>query len=95
MSVLDIIGVVLAGLALGLIFYGGLWLTTARLATAKQPALLALASFWIRSLVVIGGVVLFVRLDWRYGLILIPGFALGRLLVPGMFQDRKAPKKCT
>lgn len=41
--------VFLGGLVLGLIFYGGLWLTVRRVLTAQQPALLTVSSFVIRT----------------------------------------------
>lgn len=47
-----VVGVV-AGAWLGLVFFGGLWWTTQRLATARQPGLLLAGSLLIR-LVILG-----------------------------------------
>lgn len=44
-----------AGLLLGTFFFSGLWWTAQRLATVKYPVLLALASFLVRTAVVLGG----------------------------------------
>lgn len=44
-----------AGAALGLVFFGGLRLTVERLLTAKNPALLFLASLVLRSAAVVAG----------------------------------------
>lgn len=37
------------GMALGAIYFGGLWLTLQRLTTTGRPAVLALGSFLVRS----------------------------------------------
>lgn len=44
-----------AGIGLGLLFFGGLWLTVQRLSTTSRPALLALGSFWGRAAVCLVG----------------------------------------
>lgn len=44
-----------AGLALGLFYFGGLWWTVNRLATAGQPGLLMLGSMVVRVAVVLAG----------------------------------------
>lgn len=38
-----------AGLALGLLFFGGLWWTTQRLATSSRPALVVSVSLLVRT----------------------------------------------
>lgn len=43
------------GTALGLFYFGGLWLTVNRLNKSSQPALLSLASFFVRTAVVLSG----------------------------------------
>ena len=68
-----------AGMLLSLFYFGGLWLTVNRLASARQPALLALGSSIIRIAVlltafyfVMGG-----RIDRL--LVCLAGFMLARL----------------
>jgi F1F0 ATPase subunit 2 len=39
----------IAGLALGLLFFGGLWWTTQRLATSSRPALVMSVSLLVRT----------------------------------------------
>ncbi len=56
---------ILAGLALGGFFFGGLWWTVRRLPDARHPATLALTSFLVRTVVTAGG--LFVAADGRVG----------------------------
>ncbi len=52
---------VIAGVALGVVFFGGLRLTTARMNRTRNVALLTVASFVARSLISIGGLFLVVR----------------------------------
>ena len=44
-----------AGLAIGTVFFGGLWWTTSRVAATKRPALLFVASFVVRTSFAISG----------------------------------------
>lgn len=44
-----------AGLGLGLFYFGGLWWTVNRVATAGQPGLLMLGSMLLRGVVVLAG----------------------------------------
>jgi F1F0 ATPase subunit 2 len=48
----------LGGLVLGIVHFGGLWITVRRLVTARHPALLGLGSFVLRITLVVGGVAL-------------------------------------
>ena len=95
MSVAAIVAASFAGVVLGAFFYGGLWFTVTRLRTARHPAILALASFWIRSVAVLVGAVFFARRGWQLGLILIPGFAAGRFVVSFFLRERRMSLKCT
>ena len=55
MSALAIMIRFLGGLAAGVFFYGGLWFTVRHLPVSRYRALLMLASFGIRTLVVLSG----------------------------------------
>ena len=69
----------LAGFALGIVFYGGLWLTVRALPKSKHAVLLALASFWGRTGLVIGGLLLAMDASWQRALACMVGFAMARL----------------
>ncbi|NCC81953.1 MAG: hypothetical protein EOM04_06765 [Clostridia bacterium] len=45
----------LAGIVLGLIFFGGLYFTTKKLPASKSPALLMFLSITLRMIILIGG----------------------------------------
>lgn len=58
MAVTDVVllvAVLGAGMVLGVVYFGGLWATIQRLASARRPAVLALASFVLRTVVVVAG----------------------------------------
>jgi F1F0 ATPase subunit 2 len=70
-----------AGAAVGMLFFGGLWWTVQRLATAEHPGLLSLASFLVRSALAL---LLFYPLiagAWQRGLAALLGFMTVRFLM--------------
>ncbi len=81
----------LAGTALGLFFYAGLWLTVRSLPRARHPVLLALGSFWIRILVVLAGVLLLMKGRWQYLVVCLVGFLVGRIAVWKALPERTEP----
>jgi F1F0 ATPase subunit 2 len=69
----------ICGLGLGMLYFGGLYLTLKRLAVSRQPALLTYGSFAARSIVCLLGFYLISR-GGLMGLIgSIAGFALMKL----------------
>lgn len=45
----------LAGIALGILYFGGLWLTITKMRTLKNPGIFLILSFILRTVIVIGG----------------------------------------
>ena len=78
----------LAGVALGVCFYGGLWFTVQRLATSAHPVLLTVGSFWLRLVVVLAAFVLLARQGLASVVISMSGFVLARLAVSRLVPDR-------
>ena len=77
-----------SGIILGMVYFGGLWLTLQRVRTTKQPALLTLASFMGRSALCILGFYLISGIGLRGLALCLAGFvlvkiALIRMLGPG------------
>lgn len=58
MTELTIVAALTGGALLGLLFYGGLWLTVRRLPSVRHPALLVLASLTGRLALAAGGLYL-------------------------------------
>jgi len=80
----------LAGGALGTIFFGGLWWTIRGGLPSHAPALWFLASFTVRTGVVLGGFFLVTRGDWRNALACMLGFLGARAAVTWLTRTRPA-----
>ncbi|MGD1095009.1 MAG: ATP synthase subunit I [Bryobacteraceae bacterium] len=70
-----------AGLALGILFYGGLWMTVCRLPGSAHPVILTVGSFWLRTVITVGGFLLVMNGRWQNAVVCMFGFAGGRLAV--------------
>jgi F1F0 ATPase subunit 2 len=71
----------LAGVALGAIFFGGLWWTIRRGVLSQRPAVWFFGSLMLRGIIAAAGFTLVSRGDWRRLLACLLGFLLARLLV--------------
>ena len=94
MSALSILSRLLAGAALGIFFYAGLWFTVRALLTTRRPALLTLGSFWIRTLVVLVSFLFLMKGSWQYALICLAGFIMGRVAVSKSLRMQTARTTC-
>jgi len=79
----------LFGLVLGLLFYGGLWLTVRALPRSGHPVVLALASFWGRTGLVLAGFVATAH-RWQNAALCLVGFVIARVLLARSIPGRKA-----
>jgi len=70
-----------AGAALGVFYFGGLWWTTQRLVIASNPALLAFASFVVRTVVTLAGFYLVAGGHWVRLVVCLAGFLLARTVL--------------
>ena len=68
--------VLLVGMLLGAVFFGGLWWTVDKAASSKQPAVLFLFS-------------LLIRLSWERFLICLLGFIMARFIVIRLTRNIK------
>jgi F1F0 ATPase subunit 2 len=84
--------ILLAGFALGLFFYGGLWYTVQAAPSAKHPLLLLLTSFWTRNIVVICGFVLAMDGEWQRAAICLTGFVAARYAWTRLMPQPRAGK---
>lgn len=71
----------LAGVLLGMFFFGGLWWTIRRGVSSKQPAVLFFFSLFLRTGIALAGFYFVARGDWRRVLACLVGFILARILV--------------
>jgi F1F0 ATPase subunit 2 len=72
---------VLAGMLLGVFFFGGLWWTVRRALSSRQAALWFSGSFLARTAVTLTGFFFAAQGDWRRMAGCIAGFLGARLLV--------------
>jgi F1F0 ATPase subunit 2 len=68
----------LAGAALGMIFFGGLWWTVRSGLGSKVPALWFLVSLALRTAMVLAGFYFVAHGDWRNALACLLGFLTAR-----------------
>lgn len=73
--------VVLAGLLLGALYFGGLWWTVLKGVSARQPALWFGVSLLLRTGIVLAGFYLASGADWKRLLLCLLGFIVARFIV--------------
>jgi F1F0 ATPase subunit 2 len=71
----------IGGMLLGVIFFGGLWLTVKKIIKSKTPALLMLSSFIFRIVIVLVGFYIIGLGDWKKLIICLIGFIIARFVV--------------
>jgi F1F0 ATPase subunit 2 len=71
----------IAGIILGLLFFGGLWLTVKKIVTAKKPALLFLGSLFFRVSITLIGFYYISLGNWQRLLICLVGFIAARYII--------------
>ena len=78
--VTDILAAVLAGLAMGGVYFAALWWTVCRSARARRPAAWLIGSYLVRVTLLAGGILLVGIRDWRHALACLVGLAGARVL---------------
>jgi F1F0 ATPase subunit 2 len=84
----------LAGAALGIFFYTGLYFTIRVLLTTRHPILLILGSLGFRTLVVVATILFLTVGRWQYALTCVAGLLLGRVAVSKFLGVQPARTKC-
>lgn len=88
----ELLMALLAGVGLGLGYFGGLWLTVRRLPDAKRPEVLSLSSLMLRLGLVVLGFYLLMDGHWERLLASVAGFLLARTaLVRRLRPDQTGP----
>jgi F1F0 ATPase subunit 2 len=81
------------GMGAGLLYFGGLWWTVRRLPTARQPALLTLGSFFVRTGLSLAAFYFASGGQWQRILASLLGFIIVRVFL--VRRIRSAPAKVT
>lgn len=70
-----------AGIALGIIFFGGLWFTVKKAITTKTPALWIFSSFILRMSIALLGFYVIGGNQWQHLILSLLGFIVARFIV--------------
>ena len=87
-NILQIIGVLMAGISLGLFFFGGLWYTIKKAVTSKIPALWFLGSLIIRVSVTLLGFYMVASINLQSLLICTAGFVIARFIISQVTKQK-------
>jgi len=81
LNVYQILLALLIGVAMGVLYFGGLWLTVKKVFIKKKTAMLFSISFIIRLLVVFGGFYYAISTGWIPALLCLTGFFITRKIL--------------
>ena len=79
----------IAGTAIGMVFFGGLWYTVKKLVQSKRPALLFLGSLILRIAITLTGFYFIAHDNWQRMLVCLLGFIASRFIVVHVTADNK------
>jgi F1F0 ATPase subunit 2 len=88
-EIIFMILVFIGGVILGVVFFGGLWLTVQKSVRSKTPALMFILSFIMRTGVVILGFYFLSSGDWKKLFACLFGFIFGRIVVKQITNSEK------
>ena len=87
-ELLQLVLVLMVGLLLGALFFGGLWWTVLKGVSAKRPALWFGASLLLRSAIVLAGFYYLAGPHWQRLLACLLGFIAARAVVTRLTAKR-------
>lgn len=88
-EVVVLILVLVAGILLGIVFFGGLWLTVRKGLISKRPALIFSGSLIIRATLVLLGFYYVGANDWKRILVCLVGFLIARTVIKRLTDPDK------
>jgi len=77
----NLIWAFIVGLLLGILFFGGLWITVKKIINSKTPGLLMVGSFVLRITIVSAGFYFIGLGDWKKLVVCLIGFTVARFAV--------------
>ena len=89
-EILYMLMALIAGLALGTVFFGGLWLTVKKAVTSKMPALWLLVSFVFRVGITLLGFYYIALGNLQRLLICVTGFIAARFIIMHLTKANEA-----
>ncbi|HLS29580.1 MAG TPA: ATP synthase subunit I [Flavobacteriaceae bacterium] len=91
-EVLTLLLALLGGIALGVLFFGGLWLTVRKGLTSKRPTLFFMGSLVLRMAIVLVGFYYIGAGNWKNMLVGLGGFLIARIVITRITKKEKQAK---
>lgn len=91
-DVLSLLPGVFGGIALGILFFGGLWLTVRKGLSSKRPAVIFMGSLIIRMGIVVIGFYYVGADSWQKMLACLGGFLIARIAILQITKKDKQTK---
>ena len=80
-EIINIVPAFFAGIILGILFFGGLWLTIQKGMRTKYPSLVFMASFVLRISVTLAGFYFVCSNSWEKMITCLAGFIIARMII--------------
>jgi F1F0 ATPase subunit 2 len=91
-EVISLLPAFVAGVVLGVLFFGGLWLTIRIGLRSKKSALIFTASFILRMAIGLLGFYYVGANSWQKMLVCLGGFLLAKIVITRIFQKNNRSK---
>ena len=91
-EIINLLPGLLAGIGLGIVFFGGLWLTIQKGLQSKKSGLIFTGSFIIRMTVILVGFYYVGANDWQMMLACLAGFLIARLVITRYTKKQELSK---
>lgn len=85
--------VLMTGVLLGTMFFGGLWWTVRKVVSSKRPASWLLGSLMLRTSITLAGFYFIARGHWERLLVCLVGFVVARLIVTRLTRAAEKPTR--
>lgn len=90
-DMLNLVISLVAGVLIGVLFFGGLWWTVKKIVTSERPALWSMGSMWLRMITTMAGFHFVSQGSWERLLVCFLGFFLARLIVTHLTRREDKP----
>lgn len=80
-EIVSLLPALFAGIALGILFFGGLWFTIRKSIGSKRPTMLFMGSLIIRMAIVVLGFYYVGTSHWLKMLVCLVGFLIARMII--------------
>lgn len=88
-EILSLLPAVVAGMLLGVIFFGGLWLTVTKGLGSKKASLIFLGSLFLRMAIILVGFYFVGGDSWQKMLACLVGFLIARIVITNITKKFK------